>query len=173
MKAFIDFIFFYFIGRHTGANIKNEYDDVIKFFDLKNKVFKVVTDQAANMKKAFQHETEAADSDELQILVNELLLNQKKEDAKKRDLLLREELEKSIDLANHVEPSISNDNRKKLNREAALAELILDDSLVEVTDPSDELDCSNETLNDPSLIPSLDDLVNEFLFDDEISIKLF
>ena len=142
----------------------------MKFFDIRNKVFKVVTDQAANMKKAFLHETEAAESDEYQKLINELLLNQKNEDVRNRERILREALDKSIEEANHIESSNDSEqsNHTKLAREAALVELILDVSLTEETDPINEHNL-NDTFNDPCLTPSLDELVNEFLFDDEIS----
>jgi hypothetical protein len=50
------FVFVYKIGRHSGVNVKDEYDKVVKFHDLKHKVFKVITDQAANMRKAFGNE---------------------------------------------------------------------------------------------------------------------
>ena len=41
----------------------------MKIYDIDKKVFKVVADQAANMKKAFLTEYEAGDSDDLQILI--------------------------------------------------------------------------------------------------------
>jgi hypothetical protein len=72
------FNFFCLKGRHFGINIKKEYDEVMKIYDIDKKVFKVVADQAANMKKAFLTEYEAGDSDDLQILISDLLLNQKK-----------------------------------------------------------------------------------------------
>ena len=70
------FLFVYKIGRHSGVNVKDEYDKVVKFYDFKHKVFKVITDQAANMRKAFGNEKEAHDTDEIIKLTNELLLNQ-------------------------------------------------------------------------------------------------
>ena len=44
----------------------------MKFYDIKNKVFKIITDQAANMKKAFENGKEADLSDEIVKLTNEL-----------------------------------------------------------------------------------------------------
>ncbi len=38
-------------GRHTSLNIKRQYDDLIKEFEIEP--YKIVADQAANMKKAF------------------------------------------------------------------------------------------------------------------------
>jgi hypothetical protein len=33
------FVFVYKIGRHSGVNVKEEYDKVVNFYDLKHKVF--------------------------------------------------------------------------------------------------------------------------------------
>ena len=41
-------------GSHNAENIFAEYEDVIDEFDIELEVFKVVTDSASNMKKAFQ-----------------------------------------------------------------------------------------------------------------------
>ncbi len=73
-------------GRHFGVNINNEYDKFIKFSDLKHKIFKVITDKAANMWKAFENEAEARESDKVIKLTNELLLNQIKLDKKKNKI---------------------------------------------------------------------------------------
>lgn len=45
--------FEYVTGKHTGANIKKQFDEVCKRFNTENKIFKTVADQAANMKKDF------------------------------------------------------------------------------------------------------------------------
>ena len=60
----------------------------------------MVADQAVNMKKAFSNEYESIDCDEIQLFNNDLLLNQKKEDMKKKEAILRDELEKDITSAN-------------------------------------------------------------------------
>ena len=41
------------IGRHTGENIQMEYDSVLDDYGIAEKVFKAVTDNASNMRKAF------------------------------------------------------------------------------------------------------------------------
>lgn len=41
-------------GRHTGENILAEYEEVISFYGLEDKVFRIVTDNAANMKRGFR-----------------------------------------------------------------------------------------------------------------------
>ena len=68
----------------------------------------MVADQAANMKKAFSNEYESIDCDEIQLLINDLLLNQKKEDMKKKEAILRDELEKDISSANEIDSIDSN-----------------------------------------------------------------
>ena len=62
---------------------------MIRLYELNNKVYKVVGDQAANMKKAFQSEKESRDGNELLSIIHELLLNQKKEDLKQKDKILK------------------------------------------------------------------------------------
>ena len=47
-------------------NIKKDYDGVVKFFDVENKVFRIIADQAANNKKAFELEKENDKNDFLQ-----------------------------------------------------------------------------------------------------------
>ena len=101
---------------------------MIRLYELNNKVFKVVADQAANMKKAFQSEIEAGDGNELQSIIHELLLNQKKEDLKQKEKILREELENKI----HDFNTVSDETRyakKPMNATELLAESMLDDSL--------------------------------------------
>ena len=51
------------IGRHTGENIQMEYDSVLDDYGIAEKVFKAVTDNASNMRKAFSLVPE--DSEEL------------------------------------------------------------------------------------------------------------
>ncbi len=62
-------------GSHTA--IKNQFDSVVDEFKLKEKIFKIVADSAANNKRAFKEQPEA--SDESHILTK-LLLKQKKRD---------------------------------------------------------------------------------------------
>lgn len=51
--------FEYVTGRHTAINIKKQYDLILNRFNITDKVFKVVADQAANMKKALEDVTES------------------------------------------------------------------------------------------------------------------
>ena len=41
-------------GRHTGVNIKKKYDEVCEQFGISDRVFKIVADQAKNVKTAFK-----------------------------------------------------------------------------------------------------------------------
>lgn len=42
-----------FKGRHTSENIRQEYEEVISSFEIGEKIPTVVSDNAANMIKAF------------------------------------------------------------------------------------------------------------------------
>jgi hypothetical protein len=50
-----------FLGRHTGLNIKAQYDRVCEAFGIENKVYKIVADQGANVKCATKTTKEADD----------------------------------------------------------------------------------------------------------------
>ena len=41
-------------GKHTGEAIKSQYDQIVQEFNLVDKTFKIIADQAANVKKAFK-----------------------------------------------------------------------------------------------------------------------
>ena len=144
----------------------------MRFYDLNNKVFNVVADQAANMKKALEAETAAAECDEIQLLINDLLLQQKKEDLKKKEAILREQLETEILEANTIVELDSSKNKLKFNRTETLNELMLDDSLEDITDPTDDLDSSSDTLKDADEEKAtLETLIDDFIADDQISMK--
>ena len=44
---------FYYLGRHTGDNIKTELENVVEEFNITGKISYIITDNAANMSKAF------------------------------------------------------------------------------------------------------------------------
>jgi hypothetical protein len=164
------FNIFCLIGRHFGINIKKEYDEVMKIYDIDKKVFKVVADQAANMKKAFLTEYEAGDSDDLQILISDLLLNQKKEDLKQRETIMRQELENEINEFNLIEKTNDGVNKKAIKAQELLEELILDDSLEDITDPNSDLETTTDTLEDADESEAnLETLINDFIEEDQIS----
>ena len=49
------------LGKHTANNIRIQYDSTLEAFSLTNKVFKIVSDQAANCKTAFSAYKESVD----------------------------------------------------------------------------------------------------------------
>ena len=156
------------VGRHTGINIKREYDKVVNFYDINNKVYKVITDQAANMKKAFELTTECEINDELIKLTTQLLMFQRKEDLKMKQSVLKDQLEKEIEQFNLVELDQNSEAKgKKRTREEVLNEFYedLDEFENEITE-TDELNDTSDTLNDAD---DLSKLIDEFLFDDDIS----
>ncbi len=78
-------------------------------FEIEEKVFKIVADQAANMKKAFAEEQEAVDTlsnpeDFFLMIANDLLINQRRldieETKKKQEETARKELEEEIEEMN-------------------------------------------------------------------------
>ena len=165
------------IGRHDGANIKKEYDKVIQYYDLSNKVFKIITDQAANMRKAFQNENEANETDEIIKLTKELLLNQIKEDLKTKQDILKDELIKEIDSFNASSAIKSNPvdkmHNKRMNSDQVLTSLLdLDDDIDDIPDTVSDHDTSSDSLKDAEdELPgeNLNNLIKEFLLEDEIS----
>jgi len=85
----ISFKFLLIKGRHTAKNIKKQYNELLSEYELEHKVFKVVADQAANMKKAFGLEqegreggidTNAEPEDFFLMVANDLLINQRRLD---------------------------------------------------------------------------------------------
>ena len=70
------------LGSHAGTSIKNQYNKILKEYKIET-VYKVVADQAANMKKAFADEPEGISKnvepeDYFFIFAQNLLVNQKR-----------------------------------------------------------------------------------------------
>ena len=114
-------LFIIFIGRHTGEQIKTSYDQVVKFYDVQNKVFKIVADQGANIKKGFRNERECEQDDEIVKLTNEMLLQQKKKDFKQKQDILRQSLEEEIAEMNIVTNDEGDNDGMNKSREQVLA----------------------------------------------------
>ena len=99
-------------------------------------------------------------------------LLQKKEDLKKKEAILREQLETEILEAKTIVELDSSKNKLKFNRTETLNELMLDDSLEDITDPTDDLDSSSDTLKDADEEKAtLETLIDDFIADDQISMK--
>ena len=121
-----------FIGRHTGDAIKKHYDETISFFDISSKVFKIIADQGANVKKAFKETRECNKSDKIINLTKNMLEEQRKIDLKSKQELMRIELEKEIEKANTKQDD-KIDSRKR-NRDEVLNDLFEDDLDYDYTD---------------------------------------
>ena len=61
------------LGSHTADNIYSHYEELVDEYNIRDKLFKIVTDNASNMKKAFkvslpgftlQSDEEGSDNDE-------------------------------------------------------------------------------------------------------------
>ena len=55
----IPIAFQYVTGPHTGKAIKSQFEEIASKFNIRTKVFKIVADQAANVKNAFKDTLEA------------------------------------------------------------------------------------------------------------------
>ena len=73
----IPIAFQYVTGSHTGKAIKSQFDEISKVYGISSKTFKIVADQAANVKKAFSETLEAED---VLSIATKLLRLQKKKD---------------------------------------------------------------------------------------------
>ncbi len=105
-------------GSHTGAAIKSQFNAISNEWGFQNKIFKIVTDQAANMKNAF------ADAYEAENIINvtkTLMLNQERLDRinelKQVEIdpqkQLVEEITIKIDSMNQSMPANPTNNRKR------------------------------------------------------------
>jgi hypothetical protein len=57
----IPIAFQYVKGSHTGAAIKTKFDEISSKYGIAEKIFKIIADQASNMKNAFKDTVEAND----------------------------------------------------------------------------------------------------------------
>ena len=64
-------------GRHTGVNIKKKYDEVCEQFGISDRVFKIVADQAKNVKTAFKDTQSKVDTQDVAMF---LLIKQRQMD---------------------------------------------------------------------------------------------
>ena len=101
------------LGSHTGTSIKNQYNKILEEYKIET-VYKVVADQAANMKKAFADEPEGIlknneQEDFFLIFAQNLLVYQRREELealkKKQEEQARVELEKDIEEMNKSSPN--------------------------------------------------------------------
>ena len=83
------------------------------YFGIKDKVFKVVADQGANVKKAFKTTTEFNQQDVVLKITESLLKNQNKIDSNEKQKKLREALEVEIDTMNSTTSSTPGPNKTK------------------------------------------------------------
>jgi len=149
--------FEYVTGRHTAINIKKQYDSILERFEIADKVFKIVADQAANMKKALQSETEStsivggASEDSIINLTKLLIESRKKQDylQERKQAALAENLNKSIDKINNEFSNKNLENNKQFNREQLLL-TDFDDMTESLSANSDEedADSNDDTKND-------------------------
>ncbi len=141
------------IGKHTGQAIKAQFDVVSKEFGINNKVFKIVADQAANVKKAFAQTEEAVDvitiaTDLVKRQIKLDLIKQQEEEERIQQEKNKESLENSIEEANTISPV----NPTKITKKRTADELLEDfdnefefDEFDEETEELDESDLLDQT----------------------------
>ena len=148
--------FEYVTGRHTAINIKKQYDLILNRFNITDKVFKVVADQAANMKKALEDVTESntivggANEENLISLTKMLVERRRKLDLieEKKQSQLVSNLNKSIEEINNQFSNVNNQPKinKYFNRDQILNDF--DDMTEELSANSDD---EINTLDDTGL----------------------
>ena len=124
-------------GSHTGKAIKEQFDKVCSDFGIANKTFKIVADQAANVKSAFAS-TEEAD-DIVEATMNLLRRQRNSDSIKEREkresaqqALIVDAYNKEVEAIN----SISGNRTAKRSREQVLEEL--DEITEEMSESDDE-----------------------------------
>ena len=140
--------FQYVTGKHTGKAIKTQFDVVSKEFEIGDKVFKIVADKAANVKKAFAQTEEAVDVIKI---ATDLVKRQKKldlikhqeEDERIQQEKNREALENSIEEMNKTSPVVSNKSNKKRTADELLNDFVEEFEIDEFDEDTEELDESN------------------------------
>ncbi len=113
-------------GSYTGTSIKRQYYQILDDYNIET-VYKIVADQAANMKKAFVDEQEGVDKnlkpeDFYLITAQNLLIEQRRADLdelkKKQEEKARQELEIEIEEMNAASSTktkdFSNYNREQV-----------------------------------------------------------
>ena len=116
-------------GPHTGQAIKKQFEEIATNFNIRSKVFKIVADQAANVKNAFKEVIEAED---VLTIACDLIRRQKNQDAldeKERLRLIEAELtiealNESIEEMNSTKHPTENIDKRNA------AQLLLDESFL-------------------------------------------
>ena len=138
--------FEYVTGKHSAANIKAQFDLILERYGIKEKIFKVVADQAANMKKALEDVSEStsipggANEDNIMNLTKMLIERRRNLDAieEKQQIMQAESLIKDIEEFNN---EFQNENFRKynlFNRDDILSDLDLDEMTEELSENSDD-----------------------------------
>lgn len=153
--------FEYVSGSHTGVKIKKQYDEIIKLFDIEDKIFKIVCDQAANNKKAFKETLECTEDDHIIKITNMLIDKQRKLDMieEKEEIKKREQLEKEISNMNR-----GSDTQAKITQYMKRDKVLLD--LDDLTDELSQVELSDEEANETDL--DADDIED----DDDINSEM-
>ena len=127
-------------GSHTGKAIKQQFEEIATKFNIRSKVFKIVADQAANVKNAFK---ESVQADDVLTIATDLIRRQKNSDAIKENERLRlvqesvnrEELEKSIEEANSCDQS---SEKASVSIKRTAAQVLLDEDEFEDSEEAED-----------------------------------
>ena len=134
------------------------------FYEMNN-VFKVIADQAANVKKGFENERECDQTGDIILLTVDMMEQQKKKDNFNKQEILKAQLEKEINEMNMVSDESS--NKSKCKRDQVLDQL-LEEIDYDYTDHNSEDDDSLLDA-DEDVYEVLDEMVDSFKSIDHIS----
>ena len=143
----IPIAFQYVSGPHTGKAIKKQYDEISSQYGIDNKTFKIVADQAANVKKAFSKTLETCDV--LTITTNLMRRQAKKDKLEKAE---KDRIEAEALAVNELNTSIENMNAKcsspseKPSRKRTAEQVLtkMCDENEDLYEDTEEADISNE-----------------------------
>lgn len=150
----------YVLGSHTGDNIKKQYDEVVEELKIGGKIFKIIADQAANIKKAFKETIESNETLELIEMTKALLFEQKQKDLLIKQAGLRENLEKEIDEMNKFTGDSTELSSKKRSREQLYADFDEFEDFTDTIESESDNNDSDDSLGDAEELED-DNLYNE------------
>jgi hypothetical protein len=137
---------------------------------VQNKVFRIIADQAANNKKAFELEKENDKNDEIVLLMKQLLTEQKKEELKNKHTEWKKLYEKEREKMNAVNVS-DNILNKKRSRDEIILDHFNDEDVDSDEDYSESTNLGDDTLDEVNK-NDFQELVDDILDEEDISKSL-
>ena len=131
--------FEYVIGRHTAVNIKKQFDEGVERYNIQDKIYKVIADQAANMKKALSDVNESTEiiggaNEENIINITKMLIERRRvldTIQNEKDRIEAQNLNLEIENLNNEFLNSASKNSKYLNRDQVILFDLNNDELTE------------------------------------------